>query len=172
MTLDTIFQPNVPSMIVGQKAYLDANIRCGLFEGSRGNRYLVGWDTGVKFAVALTHHDLPAFTTQDLNRNAIDYGRWWGPCRLRLTSAEEGDTPDQQPGKVGVGDQNAILLCRSLTGRANWMPLGYVGRTGRYFRDYDGWALETVQGGFRFFERSPTAHINLGAMELTWECSG
>lgn len=143
----------IRAISVGDNTYLDADIPCGLFEACNGHRYLIARDNDFKFAVALTNRNLPTFTWQRLGSQPLEYGRWRGPCRLRLTHALAMDS-SKTLGTVGIGDGSATLLCRTGKHRKNWMPLGLVGRAGYEFCDYDGWILEAISSGQPFFERS------------------
>lgn len=146
--------PATPRLSVGQDTYLDKSIEHGLFEACNGNKYLVTRDNGIKFAVALSHRHLPAFTCQPLTRQPLEYGQWWGPCRLRLTRAWPHGSRTE-PGVVGFFENLACLDCRPIDGVSSSITIGRIFSDDYCMRDFDGWALEPIEINYPFFERLP-----------------
>jgi len=145
----------VPPPWAGQDAYLDRDIGYGLFQACNGSKYLITADLGVKIAIALSHRFLPAFTFVPLSHQALDYGEWWGSCRLSLTHpAPRGSRT--APGRIGIIEHYASMDCCSETGRAQAIALGAIGSDAHHWREFDGWAFEPAEVSHPFFERLPS----------------
>lgn len=141
------------SLPVGNDTYLNRHTEHGLFEACNGNKYLITEDCGINIAVALSHRHLLPFTCQPLGLQPLEYGQWWGPCRLRLTHAVPRRDARMKLGTLGLMGPYATIDCRSAGGGTHGVPIGAIGAAPYGFRDFDAWALEPIELHYPFFER-------------------
>ena len=150
-----------------EKIYLCDRTPSGLFKDSDGNKYLTvdhyiqERDCTLGVAIALAHSDLRPFTWQVLGQQPLGYGSWHGSYRIRLVDALEQECSMGCPGVVSVGDRHASIRCPDLTGTCHMISLGYVGKKGFMFRDFDGWIIETSERGDIFFRTSTKSSTGL-----------
>ena len=115
--------------------------------------YIVTLDLFWKFAIALVHADLPAFTCQPLLPDPIDQGHWLGEYDIRLTHKRFKSHKYCEPGIIDVGDGEAGIDCLDLQGKLLCMALGAIESRDWYYRDHDGWVVQQADTGDPFFER-------------------
>lgn len=154
-------------LIYCEDAYLNVYTPPGLFEAVNGNKYLITEnniiddESGVKAAIALVHRHLPPFTWQALDQQPLESGTWHGRYQIRLLNALAEECDMHFPGVISTGDRHASIQCRHLDGRVQMINIGYVGRDGFEFRDFDGWAVESPNLRDAFFKQSPEGNTDL-----------
>lgn len=149
------------------KTYLCDTTPCGLFKDFDGNKYLITdhyvdeEDCVLGVAIALAHSDLPRFTWQVLGPEPLGRGRWYGPYRIRFVDALARECGMGHPGVITVGDRHASIQCTDKAGKCHMISLGYVGRKGLLFKDFDGWMIEMDDGSGVFCETATQASASL-----------
>lgn len=145
---------------VGSLTRLDMNTPEGLFESSRGNRYIVVHED-TTIAVPLVHDRLPRFTMRPLGKRPLETGRWLDPYSLHLTSMLLGAERPLMPGLIGIHNRAASIDLLIFDSEICSIILGDVGSTGLKERYFNGWAVRPLEGDTTFFEQLPTERTDL-----------
>lgn len=130
----------------------------GLFSSCHANKYIVTEDFGKKIAIVLEHDSIPQFNWRVLGKVSLDWVNWQGPFWLSGTNAALHQGPPMSAGTIEVGDGFAGLDCIGRSGKLSSINLGYAGRRGSDFCEYDGWAIHSLIADSPFFVKSPAGY--------------
>ena len=136
--------------------FLDKHTPVGLFAISCGCRlYLVVQHEDRKRAISLTAWDDPAFSVTELTKERLEFGRWWGAPRLRLTTIMRGFIPPLATGIILTDGDELMLSCVMPGGTREWLPIGVVDVPDDYDVQYFcGWQLDDPGSPYPYFERN------------------
>lgn len=135
--------------------FLDRHTPLGLFNVSTGGQqYLIVQHNDRKRAISLTRWDDPEFSVCDLGNERLEFGRWFGPPHLKLTTILRGFVPPLATGIVCTDGDEIKLSCVMPDGTQEWLPIGVVDVPDDFdCQFFNGWRLDDPSSPHPYFER-------------------